>query len=1641
MPLTWKWSTNTGTLSGKVKKKPWILASLAKKLKWVWTKARQLTQTNEAKAIKHVITNPWEVASSGLRELSKASWKVWEFLQDSWSQAEAADLPVVSQAGSITRAAWALIGGPESARQNVIRIWEQVKDWKLTVADWILEAGTSTGLQGITLIAAPFLQAINSGLNITGLDKPLEQWIQWGTQFLTQLTADVFGLKNKDGSPSAKAESRVNSALNVLRGVWMYKGWKIINKWWAKNFVKGSTVISSPDIALSVLAFWAKEEGKELPTPTILKGITANALTALVPTPWQGVKWGKNNLKNSITTPKVRPVKSINISKQLKGDDIISIKPEYTAKQIAKINSHNKGIQKKQKNNIESLNELQAIKREGKTKEVLVDSKTQLDLKKDLINQWKKDKTVINGRTDKWLDSALFTAKGKDLWAKWKWVHTPKETARDLALKNLDLPKEGITKTDLKSIIKEEAPLNIEAEAPVKTDTESSFIDGDGNQKSNIDYFGKEEYGNLKSRLNIAAQRFTKDGSSTKLGRLKDIAKGTANIALDSWKSLKDAALSTIWGFLDAVVTVDQDGVKQTLWDLMWGIKGRLTSVRENTSNVLKIAEIDKFLNKNVSGIDAGFKFIKWQDINKLIPWTDIPSRMRRFFIEKAQDANELYAKNLWEKQSFANKVSVVAQYVGWEIKARLRILKQAEIDAINKKDISQEVKNDLINEIVTSSDDISRVQSEVISSMPAESQKFLNEYFDTYGQFKEGTVLKNSFETIWAELNEKGILKNPKENYTHGYVPDQVLREYIRISGKDMGLSKQDVSSFLKEGRPLTPEQRSSILKQSNNVWYLHSQDPASIAHSYLNETQELIHHRMIDDLLDVVSKDDPKVAAYLKGMKDQNSKIYNDVKDISRPKNIAIRAVDKYLNASAYGLYILNPTLIAQNAFTSGIYGLGKAISGSVTGRSSYWRDVFTKRNRAPTAELLFNKWLLSHRDVDANIGFKWDATIGNKIVRNTKKYVWEQPMQKSTALWVKTIQVITANAFMKKFVWDDIKTGETLSSAYQRKLATLSPEEKLKAETNLYREVVTIENPTNLNKATNAAFDVKLFGMVTSWARWNSSFIVSKTMDIVDTVHNNINAAAKRKGYTKIKDGNTIDNATMITTKLVLAYTAAKILWEMLYDEDDDRRDEIKKKINAESLADNMKYFLTHSTWIAWASIWLRNFAYINDYGIQLMDAYENWDEETAQKATEQFVLRWFSWVKKAKDAVQWDNDQITRSWEFKFKDEFENETLWDAVWRVMWISRSWAEYSQSYTRLVKLENEIKKKSWNYSSMSLMFDQLKRHLPTIAVWSKNNQNVKFRVKVDRLNRNIRDLGIQKVWFNDWMNAVYEGIEDPSEARTLAEEKLGEGFVKNANSNLKKVGKLQHVMKEINSVKWVEVFPDDFGKTLESLKWTHPKLYNKFMKQVYWTISSEGITPELREANSKFIDNVISADLGGEMLATNISGLVRRVAGLDVDLKREAGTITNDRDKLESLEKVLQTLENAPVLQEQILSSLSELVPTSITSKNAQDIYDSIQQYPIIQTLYRRAAELRWAVLLDGVEKEVENQGDISTIEPEVKLSWKINTNWNNLWTLPTSSVKANWNLIDLKLKPKQQTQVSLEKVDLRTLLDKVI
>lgn len=1632
MWLTGWWSTLQSNLTKEQKesalplKKKMSLSSLVDTIKNKQADLRAFQYTPwvqwAKREFKSIVTDPKRL----LKETSKNIWAVWGKIeelwqksQDIWKQKWWLTWLTWNLLWSWTRAAWWVFSNIENTRKKIKDIGEQVKTWKITKADWIIQWVTTGGLTTLWTLASSVLIPVNSVLNATWVDKDIEKADKVVRTWTENLLIDKLGL-----SPE-KAASRTDSVFNLIRWAFILRGGRTISwksSWrastiWQKpsattkprttkqklsDYVQGSLEMTIPDFATLVLAKAFQEEWKELPkTNDIKDALTLSAVSLFWP-----IKWGK--WKTTAPTK----WKTTDITQLLKKnpDTILEIKPEYTDKQVKQIQSHNKWVNKRTKNTVTELNELQQTKREWKTQEFFWDKETQLDLKKLLIEKGKEQWTMKDWWTDKWLDSTLYTDKWLEAWGKWVWVHTPKETK---------------TTTSLTDII----------EGKIK--------------KSLLDYYWKDEYNDLTARLNIAAQRFKKKGWWDLKSVISDKAKWWANLVLDALKKAKDLTSSTIWGYLDSVVTTNKARVKQTLWDLVWWVRWRLTQVADSISKTLKIKDIDNIINKNTKAIDSWFNYVKKLNLKEMIPWNDVVSRMRRFFIEKMRDNNELYSKKLWEKQASANKVSVLAQYVWWEIAARIAKLKQEQIDIINKRDLSNEAKQTLIDDISLSPDVISKIQSDVIAQMPKESQWFLNAYFDQYWQFKQDTILKDSFGEIAWELNQKWFLEGIELDYSHWYVPDIVFRKYIQLTGDTLGLSWTELSAFLKNNRPLTPEQRSSILKNSKDIWFLHSQDPLSIAHSYVNKTTELIQNKMLDDLIDSVSSKSQDVANYLKGLKDENSKMYNDIRQISKPKSIVGRALDKYLNASAYWLYIANPTLIWQNAFTSSIFWLWKAISNILTWEWSYTKDVFSLKNRQPTAELLFNKWLLAHRDVDANIWFKWDATTLNKVARNTKKYIWEQPMQKSTALWVKTIQVITANAYMKKFVWDDIKPWESIASAYKRKIDTLSPQDKLKAETELYRQVSSIENPTTLNKATSSLFDYRLFWMVTAWARWNSSYIISKTMNTVDTIHNNIKAALWKKWYTKIKDGKVVDEMTMVTTKLALAYTAAKVLWELLYDDDDARRDEIKRRLNAETFADNVKYFFSHSMWIAWAKIWWRNMSYLTDFWVKMMDAYDNNDPETAKEAIWEFTNRWFSWIKKVKDIVKWDERQLTQSWEFKYQDEYSNETLWDIIWRAFWLSKPAAEYNQTYQALDKLKKELQKQSKWYTAWGTMFDNLNRHLKTLPISSDSIQNTRFRIKVDRLNRNIKDLNTEKIWFDDWIKKVYEWIADDSEVKESAEWKLKEKYVKNASENYKVIAKLKNVLEEINTIKSVKVFEWDFPSTLNSLKETHPKLYNKFMKQLYSTVSWSAISDKANEQNNRFIDNVISADLWWEMLSTNIAALVQEVTGLDMQLKKETWKITNAYDELSSLNKVLWVLENAPMLQEQIFSSLSELIPINITWDNAQAIYDGIKDFPIIHDLFIRAAELRWAILKWAEEAWIK-QEESNNITPKEDLktlstmnpSWNFNTKWTTKWTpIISSERKANWNLIDLiNLKPQRPTEPTLKRVWLQTLLDKI-
>ena len=113
---------------------------------------------------------------------------------------------------------------------------------------------------------------------------------------------------------------------------------------------------------------------------------------------------------------------------------------------------------------------------------------------------------------------------------------------------------------------------------------------------------------------------------------------------------------------------------------------------------------------------------------------------------------------------------------------------------------------------------------------------------------------------------------------------------------------------------------------------------------------------------------------------------------------------------------------------------------------------------------------------------------------------------------------MQVFVANSYMSKFVNGDIRPGETLAQAYTRKTLELPIDQQIRESAKLYEQVSFIENNTELARPTNSFFDIKLFNMVTSFARQQSSYIVDKTSDLVDTTHRNIKEVMKNREATE-------------------------------------------------------------------------------------------------------------------------------------------------------------------------------------------------------------------------------------------------------------------------------------------------------------------------------------------------------------------------------------------------------------------------------------------------------------------------------------------------------------------------------------------
>ena len=287
---------------------------------------------------------------------------------------------------------------------------------------------------------------------------------------------------------------------------------------------------------------------------------------------------------------------------------------------------------------------------------------------------------------------------------------------------------------------------------------------------------------------------------------------------------------------------------------------------------------------------------------------------------------------------------------------------------------------------------------------------------------------------------------------------------------------------------------------------------------------------------------------------------------------------------------------------------------------------------------------------------------------------------------------------------------------------------------------------------------------------------------------------------------------------------------MMLEWIYGEDDERAEEAKKKLAAESFGKYVQYFLLHSIGIAWYSIGTERLSDIADLSISIWDAIESWDEVQIKESILKFTDKWFSGIDKLSDAISWNEDQISKWWYFKYKDEYKNETFWDFLGRVLWVSEQSAQYNKAYTDFKKIEDELKKSSVEYSTIGYIWDYLKKKIWDVWFTTDKLKTLRFELRVDRINRNIDAVENSKMDFNTWIDTVLDWVTevDSSEFKENISESIGKDIL----SNKKVIDTLKPIISEIEWVKKVNIYEWDFSATLKSLKKLIPKFTVIFIR-----------------------------------------------------------------------------------------------------------------------------------------------------------------------------------------------------------------
>ena len=1293
-----------------------------------------------------------------------------------------------------------------------------------------------------------------------------------------------------------------------------------------------------------------------------------------------------------------------------------------------KLSEQLKAKKKEVKNNIKEIKkkkeDFKDINLEQGFRENLIKKYTELYWKKP--NPRIKDETLVQRIQDKKL---AWKVNG-ELW--FKEDKTPlikKEKKKDLFFKKWEVTDKEAD--NLFSNPKKETPAsdNVVKETPVEAPKKSNKEKRAEVIKEYKDIIWKEpkEWTSLSSMRKEIANKKKEKNHFVQWFKAVDKILDWKEVRLDTTTK----ALNKLWSFTEWVKTSFMD----VLWSILSNIKVEdakwrvinwkqlLDWLRSNTRtftldyilNKLWFKKIAKLEKENWDAINKWYKVVE-KNLNTL--WNSDKAKFIKMNIKDISDEN--HSRHSFTKNINSTKNRAVINYV--RLKTKLlkeqlqKQLKQEEEAKLKWKKLEEAPK--------LTEEQKQEIYNSVLSEFPKETQEYIQKIHKELFK-KDWEWLYADFDKIWDELIEAGILKpqQKKENYLHWYIPWMTFKEYGKYLRKNKNrmeaeLWKDTYDELLKamedKEHQFTPEQMSKILKKSKNVWYLRSENPLDIITSYANELTKTKEQQEIIYLLRKLQKASPEIREYLdkyifhnKSLiaGKENNFLYNQLLWIKEKQWPLWKAGNKISTALAHWMYQWNVPMTGQNLVAWTAQFLGQLVW-----RWLSWELSVPPKDITNVRKFLINDWVIAHKDYNIDTTTKWNIPLSKKIAPTIWKTL-NKTMRAMVATWVPHLQSLLAWGMMKKFIkkyWTYDKNKD-LVTQYKETLQKVPKDIAIDQQWKLAEAVKRIEDNTYSAKSPIKWVNNVMLNMIKSYSnqfRWQLTEWVTDTIDAL-TPRKTKATKSFNKWIWNSKTKRIVKNVSDLNARLVIAWIIAGAIASTFKTENE------KKQMTEKLFAKNLEDFLLNIYTQQYQTIWPDIFSnVVLQWAKDLTQLWYADNDENRKEYAQNFLKHFFTWINKATEQVQnfkawelgqWDFVRHTsKSGWFSYKDT--KPTSW--LWYIFGVNKWSADHNQYYEKEKEIYKEIPK-TWTEKLDNIVNSN--RTIQNILQSWKALVNAQKQAQIKNMVQRMKSLEGKKVTPEQWLNIVVWKDKENWNIKAAQKNKLWSDFFKDTKTTLNELTKINKIFRDFKRY-GVNIYTNDFNKTLDELKVKNPKLYNRFMTRVLWTAYNDKDWKTNWDATI-FVQNIINQDLNWALLKSSISERFRKLNDKLLKYHTQWKVITK-ADELVQLDQTLKIMDNFPTLKKQIYDALVEVVAKNLPKSKDTAIYmAAVKGYPELEKVYRRAWVLRWWVLKDKKEEPKKLS--------EILKSWQTPSkkyNWTNTWLPKWKWLKLS-NLIPLE------------------------